>query len=494
MNIFIIDRDENEARGLQWYLQSYLLNRVEVIILESMVQLNKKKEEMIPDIIIVEMELIQQPNDFSLLGYLREKGTDLYALTAEPLFKHALKAIQLQVTHLFVKPVDLELLKEIINTSRTVRVSDELVISESENSDHFYMQLFSSSKNLFPKENQLFFLIEPDNRKDIISLYKWLNDISSFMNLKIYPLTKRIICVSDFVEITEFEHRARTIMREWNSINDTYINIAVYDGVPVTLNQLYSEMKKSLNQRFYKGFEHIFYVSKHLVVKHLDPLLTPEDQQLWITSLENHDISSIKNFLYTLSAQGSYYEEDLIRIYLTSVLAQIRRFMKKYDFQQKPDLEEKYLKLFRIILEHPILYTIIQEMILFTQSLMKLAKNEKEKANYGKLTADLINDQYTNTAFSLSSAADTLGITPNYLSAVFSKYHEIPFKRYLQQYRLEQSKNTLIHTELTISEVAHANGFEDPNYYSKTFKEYAGLPPNRYRKRQRWKVEGGMEL
>ncbi|MCX2839931.1 helix-turn-helix transcriptional regulator, partial [Salinimicrobium sp. MT39] len=273
-----------------------------------------------------------------------------------------------------------------------------------------------------------------------------------------------------------------------------YINIAVYDGVPVTLNQLYSEMKKSLNQRFYKGFEHIFYVSKHLVVKHLDPLLTPEDQQLWITSLENHDISSIKNFLYTLSAQGSYYEEDLIRIYLTSVLAQIRRFMKKYDFQQKPDLEEKYLKLFRIILEHPILYTIIQEMILFTQSLMKLAKNEKEKANYGKLTADLINDQYTNTAFSLSSAADTLGITPNYLSAVFSKYHEIPFKRYLQQYRLEQSKNTLIHTELTISEVAHANGFEDPNYYSKTFKEYAGLPPNRYRKRQRWKVEGGMEL
>ncbi|WP_080847053.1 AraC family transcriptional regulator [Cytobacillus gottheilii] len=487
MNIFIIDRDENEARGLQWYLKSYLLNRVEVIILESFLQLDQMKGEVIPDIVIVEMELIQQSHDLSLLRYLREEGADLYAITAEPLFKHALKAIQLQVTHFFVKPVDLEHLKDLINHRRREFVSNELSVSKNDNSDHFYLQLFCSNDHLYPKKNQLFFLIEPDNREDIIPLYKWLSKISSFDNLKMYPLSKRIICVSDTVVRAEFESRARTLMREWKFINGTYINIAVYDGTPVILNQLYLDMKKSLNQRFYKGFEHIFYVSKQFVVQHLDPLLTPEDQQLWINSLENHDIKSIKSFLYELSAQGSHYEEDLLRIYLTSVLAQLRRFMKKYHLQQKSELEESYLTLFRIILEHPILYTIIQEIFLFTQTLMKLAKNAKEKENYGVLTADLIKDQYMNTAFSLNSAAVQLGITPNYLSSVFSKYHEIPFKRYLQYYRIEQSKGKLAHTDLPISEVAHANGFEDPNYFSKTFKEYTGLPPNRYRKRHRKK-------
>ena len=33
-------------------------------------------------------------------------------MTTEPLFKNALKAIDLQVAHLFVKPIDLELLKK----------------------------------------------------------------------------------------------------------------------------------------------------------------------------------------------------------------------------------------------------------------------------------------------------------------------------------------------------------------------------------------------
>lgn len=487
MNIIIIDRDITEARGFQWYFKSYLLNKAEVHILESISQLENFNKDTKPDILIVEMELIHHPNDISTIKSLSKKGAEVYAITAEPLFQHALKAIQMQVSHFFVKPVDLHQLKNLINNSGKDAVSATPEVRRDEEPDYFYFQLFAGNEHVFPHENKLFFLIEPDSRNDIVPLYKWLKENTGLINLELYPLTKRIICIGDQVDPIEFESRARTLMREWSFTNGTTINIAIYDGAPASLNQTYTETKRALYQRFYKGFEHIFYVSKQLSFQPFDPLLTPEQQQLWIQCLENRDIQGIKKFLYELSAGSVYYEEDLIRIHLTSVLAQIRRFMQKYSLHQKSHLEENYRQLFHIILEHPILYTIIQEMILFTLNVMKLASHEsiQVKANYGELAAELITKHYVNSFFSLTTAADLLGITPNYLSNVFSSYHGIPFKRYLQQYRLAQSQKTLWRSDLAVSEVAAANGFEDPNYFSKIFKQYAGLSPLRYRKMYR---------
>ncbi len=484
MKICIIDRDYIEAKGLKWYLETYLLNELEVYIFKSIDQLFQQYQQIHPDILIVEIELIKNPNDISFFKLARKDGTEIFATTSEPLFQHALKAIQMQVTHFFIKPVDLNHLKYLINSSTKKSKADVNSIVNYEIPNDFYLQLFLNSESGFPKDHQLFFLIEPEFSKDIIDLYSWLKETPIFENIEIYPLSKRIICISEFVEKTLFEKKARTLIREWNVMSGSYINIAIYDKAPVPLNEIYLETKNALKQRFYKGFEHIFYVSKQLTPLPLDPLLTPEEQQLWIQGLENLDIQTIKEFLYRLSVDGTYYEQDSIRIHLTSVLAQIRRFMLKYNLHQKAVLEENYRQLFNIILEHPILYTIIQEIILFTQTLMKLASDAKIelKVNYAELAADLIEQQYKNTKLSLIEIANQLGITSNYLSSIFSKHHGVAFKRYLQQIRIQHAQKTLLETDFPISEVAQLNGFEDPNYFAKLFKTYTGQSPNRYRK------------
>ncbi|MBM7609129.1 YesN/AraC family two-component response regulator [Lysinibacillus composti] len=487
MNIFIIDRDHSEAKGFEWYLKSYLLNKVDLYIFHSIDQLYQAYQQIKPDIIIVEIDLVKHQHDVAFFNSARRNGTEIFAITSEPLYQHALKAIEMQVTHFFVKPVDLNQLKYLINTSsKRGNMEVDFPVNREFPSD-FYLRLFLNSESTFPDNQQLFFLIEPEQLKDLITLYNWLKETPVFEGLEIYPLSERIICISEYVEKSQFEKKARTLIREWNMMSGSFINVAIYDGPPIPLSATYVETKYALNQRFYKGFENIFYTSKKLTPQPLDPLLTPEEQQLWIQSLENHHIQNIKEFLYRLSVEGTYYEQDSIRIHLTSVLAQIRRFMLKYNLHQKALIEENYRQLFHIILEYPILYTIIQEIILFTQALMKLASDTKVelKANYAELAADLIEQQYKNMKLSLIEVAYQLGITSNYLSTIFSKHHGVPFKRYLQQFRIQQAQKTLVETDFTISEVAQISGFEDPNYFAKTFKAYTGQSPYRYRKMRR---------
>ncbi|CAM4081312.1 hypothetical protein Gste01_02132 [Geobacillus stearothermophilus ATCC 7953] len=60
-----------------------------------------------------------------------------------------------------------------------------------------------------------------------------------------------------------------------------------------------------------------------------------------------------------------------LRRRLTSILAQIRRFMKTYDLD-RGGTEREYMRIFQDILYNPVLYRIVQELILFLYRLFHL--------------------------------------------------------------------------------------------------------------------------
>jgi len=203
-----------------------------------------------------------------------------------------------------------------------------------------------------------------------------------------------------------------------------------------------------------------------------------------ISSLEDGNIEAVKVFLYRLSNEGIYYEQDDLRIHLTSVLAQIRRFMLKYKLHEKAAIEQNYRQLFHLIIEHPIFYTIQNGIISFTQKLIELAREARmeKRADYVELAIEIIDQQFQDSGLSLPYVAHKLGISPNYLSTIFSKKQGLPLKRYLQQVRIHNATKMLVETDFAISEIAYLNGFEDSNYFIKIFKQHIGITPNRYRK------------
>ena len=58
----------------------------------------------------------------------------------------------------------------------------------------------------------------------------------------------------------------------------------------------------------------------------------------------------------------------------------------------------------------------------------------------------------------------------------------ISISEYIQDFRLEKSKELLENSKLSISEIAYSTGFSSPNYFSTSFKNKFGKTPKEYRK------------
>ena len=76
---------------------------------------------------------------------------------------------------------------------------------------------------------------------------------------------------------------------------------------------------------------------------------------------------------------------------------------------------------------------------------------------------------------------DFLGVSQPYLFKVFQTELGCSPKQYILQCKLEYSKNLLTETELSITQIAAAVGFEDVLNFSKFFSQRTGLSPKNYR-------------
>lgn len=99
-------------------------------------------------------------------------------------------------------------------------------------------------------------------------------------------------------------------------------------------------------------------------------------------------------------------------------------------------------------------------------------------------TKQFIDKNYTQS-ISLKDIADTLYVSPHYLSHLFKKeLGDSPFN-YLISRRIEEAKRLLGHTDLPVHEVASQVGYGNEKYFSMLFKKVSGMTPSSYRDSER---------
>ena len=84
---------------------------------------------------------------------------------------------------------------------------------------------------------------------------------------------------------------------------------------------------------------------------------------------------------------------------------------------------------------------------------------------------------------SLQEIADASGLSAPYFSTVFKEEMGENLSNYLNRLRVEKAATMLITTDVPISGVAFACGFEDQSWFSKIFKINTGFTPGKYRER-----------
>jgi AraC family transcriptional regulator of arabinose operon len=83
----------------------------------------------------------------------------------------------------------------------------------------------------------------------------------------------------------------------------------------------------------------------------------------------------------------------------------------------------------------------------------------------------------------ITQIADSLSITPEYLSALFRKNEGCSTKQYLINERISKALNILKETDTSIKDIAKNTGFENQLYFSNSFKKAINISPSEYRKK-----------
>ena len=116
--------------------------------------------------------------------------------------------------------------------------------------------------------------------------------------------------------------------------------------------------------------------------------------------------------------------------------------------------------------------------------LSRVSTNNIYNSSNSSLSEEIV--KYINNNYDKNISRQTLAnefyLSENHISTLFKKETGFGFNEYLNIIRIKNSEHLLITTNMSISKISFACGFQDSNYYSSVFKKVNGVSPLKYRK------------
>lgn len=128
------------------------------------------------------------------------------------------------------------------------------------------------------------------------------------------------------------------------------------------------------------------------------------------------------------------------------------------------------------------IFSLILKDKLYDQIISQVYTENEKKTEKLKKVLSYIRLNYDKT-LTLEDMASVAGMSEKYFCLFFKKATNKTPVEYLISYRIECSARKLLHTDLSVTEIAYACGFNDLSYFIKTFKAQKGLTPNAFRKK-----------
>ncbi|MBN8853727.1 MAG: helix-turn-helix domain-containing protein [Sphingobacteriales bacterium] len=91
---------------------------------------------------------------------------------------------------------------------------------------------------------------------------------------------------------------------------------------------------------------------------------------------------------------------------------------------------------------------------------------------------------YDNDCITLDQLAKQFHLSKDYVGAYFRTHTGKTIKQFVLDYKLELAKTRLLHSRLTISEIAAELGFTDESHLNKAFRKQTGMTAKQYRSKR----------
>lgn len=110
-----------------------------------------------------------------------------------------------------------------------------------------------------------------------------------------------------------------------------------------------------------------------------------------------------------------------------------------------------------------------------------MRQGRKKTTKYVESAKAYIDTHYMENMLSLNDVADSIGISAHYLSRLFTEIEGMTFISYVNKRRIQQSKQLLEQTQLSVSEIGFRCGFASVQSFCRTFKKYTEATPSQFR-------------
>ena len=124
--------------------------------------------------------------------------------------------------------------------------------------------------------------------------------------------------------------------------------------------------------------------------------------------------------------------------------------------------------------------------IIYSMLMLLLSHNAQNRSCHAESTSTIYNAaQYIRDNHGrfirTEDIAKAANLSRAYMSELFSRTFGISPHEYLIRYRLSMAKTMLLHSALSMTEIAEQTGFRDAASFSRIFRRENGLSPTAYR-------------
>lgn len=491
--LLIADRDRNERTGIHWLVNSYAIPFEKVLLSGTVKEVIQLIESETPDVLCLELDMIP----IEMLPHIKELKNrydmQVIAMTTEATYERAFQGIQLGVIDLWVKPLSPDTVKRVLTTCcmKAEHQGEMRPVPKKDQPQLSYQSIFHHQESTIGDHQLMLFQLESENKQH--SLLSFIHNYPFTNPPVILPLSDMIVCIFSILGSSKkplLSNIGNQILHEWEESYSEALSIIVYDPeeTGLSLYEKYLHARQLLEIRFYKGMRKVFYVTQKEEWKVQDPFLTPVEQRLWVEMLGQGKKEQLKDWMYNefLQQKEPYPDPGLQRIRLTSILAQVSRYMKTNGLDHET-VQNEYLHIFNVILYDPILYRIVQEFLLFIYDVIDAASKQHQSLRRDLIeqAIQFMEENYSHPELTLEDVAVFVDRSPAYLSSLFTKSQGSSFKEKLTELRIRAAEKLLLETNLPIQEIAKKCGFEHANYFSKIFKDKTGITPRIFKNRKK---------
>ncbi len=518
MNLLIVDDEFYLVQGVKKALDWQKYGIDQVFEAYSADQARKIYEEHEVDILLSDVEMPKE-NGLSLIQWAKGNGYESVniLLTGHANFDYAKEGIRLQILDYVLKPVDEDALSKVIEKA-SEEVRKQLLAEKEKQKEalsNLWLSLYEGAltpdpdsvaeyiaENNLPESMQetgyfyaylqmqgnenMSYLIVLDILEELISKDVHICQMNNSSYMISIPLSGVVPLPSDTDEYF-FHAFSNALDKLTESYGDTRFLFYIFSDAPLAAAPYACELLQQYSRTILSTSSRVISIMNPDLA-HISEKTKESSQNIPLSKWEELlSKGRPKDILFDirglLMQADTTYSSNLLRSIYYSLLSITFTVLTQKDCSPVKISEEMSH------LSDPSSITSSGEGLLkWAENLLKsvevLLNSSDSEDSVIEQVKQYIRNNISNPDLGRATIAESVHISPDYLSFVFHKEEGKVLSAYITEERIGVAKKLLLTSNISSQEIAEKTGFSNVSYFHKQFKKVTGLTPNAYRTKQ----------